>query len=822
MARKAGHQKAPSPEIPRGSSSATTRTTRSRRSPPPPPPTQILTVDETEDEAEPRSQLSEEEDEEARDGKGEDINLEADYNAEKDSQEGSEYGSHEEGDGDSQNEHESEHDVQSEGDISEYDDLRSTQNRLDPSILLMNLEPLEKAAGNILDYFLDETKEGVEFSPQSLKSVMALYTYAPEGHKIHGIDPRNIATVLGISHFNNETKEAFDPIFRKANLAAFSLVVFKEEPAKFYVLGSWDQVLFKADTYAGVDNAANFEFIKALRTQMYISAMDMQEGIRSVEHENWPDKILLGAFCDGDQPTQIPFERASKFKEKLEAAKLKGWDSTESGIEDEFRQDLLDHINLLRSYTEDIDGVPTADLKALTKRWSYEMFQDKYLEWLKKACLQISESDPSISWRLDVAKRGAENFETFHENFEQLMQDPYSENPGSRSPSMIQHSRRTTGTSIVEEVRNEPPPSSLRAASNSRNLDRDLRKKMKQIAKQYAGEPGKPISRSSTGLMPPTSTQPRPSQEQSRNQNPRHSAPASVAGSSTGFNINQSLAKATKLEEKENTRPPTKEKKQKFFNETQDGRTSISFSDDVDGSAGPGPSQKAARNAAPPEEEHRLPDSVDDSDAVPVEEPDVVPAKPSRNKRARPSSDDEEETDDFERNDTHVRMRKRPRQGDHTIQPKARRFEPNGGASRPEQRQPSPPPRPQPRPAQPDEPRSPQRNERRYSEASRGDFEPFVPRTRRSWSDDEVDLLVAGIATIGPRWATIRDSFFGGERTDVNLKDKARNLKFEFLKKGETLPEGFQHVTIDVRMLENLRNKGILYKNGDLRPTRLA
>lgn len=63
---------------------------------------------------------------------------------------------------------------------------------------------------------------------------------------------------------------------------------------------------------------------------------------------------------------------------------------------------------------------------------------------------------------------------------------------------------------------------------------------------------------------------------------------------------------------------------------------------------------------------------------------------------------------------------------------------------------------------------------------------PSAPKRqiRATWGPDESALLIKMVGEVGCRWATIRDMrepLFRG-RTDVQLKDKARNIKFDYLK----------------------------------------
>ncbi|KAK6495923.1 hypothetical protein TWF481_002968 [Arthrobotrys musiformis] len=57
-----------------------------------------------------------------------------------------------------------------------------------------------------------------------------------------------------------------------------------------------------------------------------------------------------------------------------------------------------------------------------------------------------------------------------------------------------------------------------------------------------------------------------------------------------------------------------------------------------------------------------------------------------------------------------------------------------------------------------------------------------TPRARKAWLESEVETLIEAIGEIGTRWSVIRDKYFLGTRSDVNLKDKARNMKFKYLK----------------------------------------
>ena len=76
--------------------------------------------------------------------------------------------------------------------------------------------------------------------------------------------------------------------------------------------------------------------------------------------------------------------------------------------------------------------------------------------------------------------------------------------------------------------------------------------------------------------------------------------------------------------------------------------------------------------------------------------------------------------------------------------------------------------------------------------------------TRRPWTSDEEAALLAGLATVGgPHWSQIL-ALYGPngsisnvlcDRGQVQLKDKARNLKLSYLKAGKEVPSELRGVT---------------------------
>ncbi|CAR28538.1 hypothetical protein ZYGR_0S01710 [Zygosaccharomyces rouxii] len=75
--------------------------------------------------------------------------------------------------------------------------------------------------------------------------------------------------------------------------------------------------------------------------------------------------------------------------------------------------------------------------------------------------------------------------------------------------------------------------------------------------------------------------------------------------------------------------------------------------------------------------------------------------------------------------------------------------------------------------------------------------------SKRTWSREEQDALAEGLRDVGPSWAKILDLYGPGgkineslkNRSQVQLKDKARNWKLQYLKTGRPLPEYLLKVT---------------------------
>ncbi|KAI5846530.1 hypothetical protein DFP73DRAFT_526022 [Morchella snyderi] len=84
-------------------------------------------------------------------------------------------------------------------------------------------------------------------------------------------------------------------------------------------------------------------------------------------------------------------------------------------------------------------------------------------------------------------------------------------------------------------------------------------------------------------------------------------------------------------------------------------------------------------------------------------------------------------------------------------------------------------------------------------------------RRRKAWGRKQTALLIRIIGEEGCKWAEIRDMNvpeFSG-RTNVQLKDKARNIKYDYLKARMQLPRNFEDVTISRTQVQTLIQMGI-------------
>ncbi|SLM38425.1 Homeodomain-like [Lasallia pustulata] len=94
--------------------------------------------------------------------------------------------------------------------------------------------------------------------------------------------------------------------------------------------------------------------------------------------------------------------------------------------------------------------------------------------------------------------------------------------------------------------------------------------------------------------------------------------------------------------------------------------------------------------------------------------------------------------------------------------------------------------------------------------------QPKPVQRRNAWSEEETEALLEYIETIGTSYAQILSTDRkGGEvlqsRDQVGLKDKARNMKMDFLKANVDMPTNFERIPLSKLQVERLRGLGISY-----------
>ncbi|KAK3712808.1 TTAGGG repeat binding factor [Vermiconidia calcicola] len=96
--------------------------------------------------------------------------------------------------------------------------------------------------------------------------------------------------------------------------------------------------------------------------------------------------------------------------------------------------------------------------------------------------------------------------------------------------------------------------------------------------------------------------------------------------------------------------------------------------------------------------------------------------------------------------------------------------------------------------------------------------------TRQQWTKPEEDALISGLDKVnGPHWSQILALYGRGgsisevlkDRNQVQLKDKARNLKLGYLKTGKDVPPALKGVTGELRKRGGARARAALDAAGD-------
>ena len=106
-------------------------------------------------------------------------------------------------------------------------------------------------------------------------------------------------------------------------------------------------------------------------------------------------------------------------------------------------------------------------------------------------------------------------------------------------------------------------------------------------------------------------------------------------------------------------------------------------------------------------------------------------------------------------------------------------------------------------------------------------------KSKRTWSKEEEDALIEGLKEVGPSWSKILDMYGPGgkisedlkNRTQVQLKDKARNWKLHYLKTGKPLPFYLVKVTgtldksVKAKKRNTAANSSIPDSNNSMEPS---
>lgn len=99
---------------------------------------------------------------------------------------------------------------------------------------------------------------------------------------------------------------------------------------------------------------------------------------------------------------------------------------------------------------------------------------------------------------------------------------------------------------------------------------------------------------------------------------------------------------------------------------------------------------------------------------------------------------------------------------------------------------------------------------------------------RQPWKQEEEDALLAGLAEVkGPHWSQILSLYGRGgsvsevlkDRNQIQLKDKARNLKLWYLKMGNEVPVCLRGVTGELRKRGGARVRAALGLTDDDTPS---
>jgi len=89
---------------------------------------------------------------------------------------------------------------------------------------------------------------------------------------------------------------------------------------------------------------------------------------------------------------------------------------------------------------------------------------------------------------------------------------------------------------------------------------------------------------------------------------------------------------------------------------------------------------------------------------------------------------------------------------------------------------------------------------------------PYVRQSRVPWSQEEETRLLELIADIGCSWSTILTegrAVWNPKRGQVSLKDKARNMKVDYLLARAELPTNFDRVALSKKEMDRVKKAGL-------------
>ncbi|SCW03408.1 LAFE_0G09758g1_1 [Lachancea fermentati] len=123
---------------------------------------------------------------------------------------------------------------------------------------------------------------------------------------------------------------------------------------------------------------------------------------------------------------------------------------------------------------------------------------------------------------------------------------------------------------------------------------------------------------------------------------------------------------------------------------------------------------------------------------------------------------------------------------------------------------------------------TPAKNKRKQQNGSeRTDVVPKKPKQKRLWTKEEEEMLITALKEYGPSWSKILERHGAGgsiseilkNRSQVQLKDKARNWKMYFLKSGLPVPDYLNKVTGDLERDEKSKQRSRAKKKNAMKPT---